>query len=210
VIIGLADRRIIMKNHHTIIAWSIAAVLLVAVVAGAAEVKKMVTKDFVMPMPDLKVADAPECDEAVNRVVDAYYAACGSALEQLRRQDVPVEGKVYAIYMLGELRSFHAVTELIANIDLKASKVDPRLRDARWGLYPAQEALVKIGRPATSTILDKLPSEAAPLRRKLMCDVILDVEGKDVARFLLDQEKGKQADPAKRANLEAAMKLLDG
>jgi hypothetical protein len=84
--------------------------------------------------------------------------------------------KAPAIYLLGELRPHDedSIEVLIENIDLK-SPPNPLLAPLRWGEYPAEEALVKIGDPTVIPILNHLPTENSELRRQLMCDVLKQV-----------------------------------
>ncbi len=129
-------------------------------------------------------------------------------VRQLGDATVSNEGKVYAIYLLGQLRAAPAVTVLLEHLDLRANKTDPAGGIGRWGTYPAQEALVKIGTPAVNMILDKLPLEGNQVRRQLMCAVISDAVGKKVADAMLRFRYEEEQNPLLRTNLEAAIRLL--
>ena len=141
-------------------------------------------------------------------MAESYREITTNIIGQLRNAGLPNEGKVYAIYLLGELRAAPATNILIENIDLKATKVDRKGAIGRWGPYPAQEALVKIGTPAVNMVLDKLPTEQNDLRRQLMCAVISDAVGRRVADAMLRFRYEEERDPSNRANIEAAIRVL--
>jgi len=137
----------------------------------------------------------------------------------LRRGKLDVDTRVLAIYLLGELHpdDTNSVTVLIENIDLKAVKIDPPGSSARWGQYPAQEALIKIGRPTVDLILQVLPNETKELRRYLMCDALVKIEGwnkpdfnkaegQKIVQAQINEKLASESDPIKRTNLELALK----
>ena len=74
-----------------------------------------------------------------------------------------------------EIRNTNSIEVLIEDIDLKATKFDEPASLPRWGFYPAQQALIKIGEPVVEPILNHLPTEISELRRRLMCDVLKEV-----------------------------------
>jgi hypothetical protein len=127
---------------------------------------------------------------------------------QIQSGRLPDEGMLYAIVLLGQLRAANAVTTLIEHIDFMPARKDSSGGIGRWGPYPAQEALVRIGTPAVNMVLDKLPVERNDLRRQLMCAVISDAVGKDVADAMLRLRYANEQDSVRRANLEAAIRAL--
>jgi len=146
-------------------------------------------------------------------------------VNQLRQGNLDDDKKVVVIWLLGELRASdtNAIEMLIKNIDLKASKLDPLLRIRRWGEYPAEEALENIGMPVVDPVFSHLSTESKGLRRHLMCKALIQVEGKIDGRWNVNQSEalGKQfckqqlnqmlsneSDPAKKANIELALKEL--
>ena len=134
-------------------------------------------------------------------------------VDQLRHGKLTDEKKVLVIYILGCLRpkDEDSVEVLIENIDLKAPHLDPAYGIPRWGEYPAEEALVRIGVPAIDPILNHLPNEGNALRRHLMCGVLKDkhVEGKEAANNRLKERLAREPDPSKRVNLELSLKELE-
>jgi hypothetical protein len=165
-------------------------------------------KEFSLRIPDLQARPSEKTDQAVDQVVQTYQAAIAHLIDQLRDAGISKPAKVHAVYLLGQLRATAAVTPLLEQIDLKAEQVDPKGGIGRWGLYPAQEALARIGNPAVQMILDVLPREKDELRRKLMCHVLSDVEGTEFAKLLVQMRRDKETDAARKANLELALRVL--
>lgn len=134
-------------------------------------------------------------------------------VDQLRQGKLTDEKKVLVIYLLGGLRpkDTNSVEVLIENIDLKAPRMDLATDIPRWGPYPAQDALVRIGAPAIDPILNHLPSEGNALRRHLMCGVLKDkhVESKEAATNQIKERLAVESNPSKRVNLELSLKELE-
>lgn len=167
-------------------------------------------KDYVVTIPDFRARPSEQMDGVVNNAVKSYHDIGNDLAGQLGESGLDPESKTYAIYLAGQLHAVGAVSILIANIDFKATKVDPKGGIGRWGMYPAQEALSKIGSPSVNMILDLLADESQELRRKLMCFVISDVHGKDLAKMLVKGRYEGERDPAKKARLDDALKVFDG
>jgi hypothetical protein len=140
----------------------------------------------------------------------------------LRHGYLDNDKEVLAIYLLGQLRpsDTNAITFLIENIDLKALKMDPPSGLARWGEYPAREALSNIGQPAINPLIEALPNEGKELRRQLIWKTLVGIEVDDDSglkpseglNVILNLIKGKiagESDPVKKANLEAAVKEME-
>jgi hypothetical protein len=125
---------------------------------------------------------------------------------ELRFGQVSGYNKSLAFYLLGELRpqDANAIELLIDNIDFRAPKLDPALGPARWGFYPAQQALMKIGKPVVSPILNHLPNETNELRMRLLCQVIHNIEGKESAQREIKKKLGEVQN-----NLQSALKELE-
>jgi hypothetical protein len=119
-----------------------------------------------------QVASQTVNNELQKRICPEYIK---NLVEEIRYGNLG-NNKVPAIYLLGELRPHdeNSIDVLIENIDLK-SPPNPLLAPLRWGEYPAEEALVKIGKPAINPILNHLPAETNELRRYLMCEVVKQV-----------------------------------
>jgi len=180
----------------------------VLAIAHADENSDMKAKQFVISVPAFK-QNGVGLDASVNNAVHAYYDAVDEILRQMRQENLSNEGKVYCAYLLGELRAAKAISILLKNIDLKAEKIDPKIAGVRWNVYPAQDALAKIGMPAVHMILDRLGKEENEDRRKLMCRVIAKVEGKEIGKGRVTIAKEKASDETAKRNLELAAKLFE-
>ncbi len=157
-------------------------------------------------------------DEQEKTICPEYIT---NLVNQLQQETLGNDKKVLVIYLLGELRvsDTNSIEVLIKYINLKATKIEPKLSAPRWGYYPAQEALIKIGTPVVNPILNHLPNEGNELRGHLMFEALIRIEGKKGSIFnepegkkiVQDQIKDKlasESDPSKRANLDAALREL--
>jgi hypothetical protein len=153
-----------------------------------------------------------EASSTVDAVVDQKRQLAITLTKEIAQPNFPPDSKTCAIYLLGELcpRDISSIDALVENIDFVASRRDIGLTIGRWGTYPAQEALVRIGMPAVYVILRVyLPTENDQLRRRLMCSVLQAVLGKDIGTIILKQRLDKESEPTKKANLQAALQELE-
>jgi hypothetical protein len=130
---------------------------------------------------------------------------------EIQQGNISDEKRVLGIWLLGSLRpnDTNSVEVLIKYIDLRASRFDPKTRIRRWGDYPAEEALIKIGEPTVNPLLSYLPNEINGLRRHLMCEVLRRVEGKENAQGQIKQRLAAESDLTRQANLKAALKEFE-
>jgi hypothetical protein len=118
-----------------------------------------------------------------------------------------------AIKLLGEMRAMEAVEPLLEWIAPHEGQICAFTRDI--GEPFAVTALIKIGKPASVECLKRLALEdndkeiAFGSKRGLMLRVIRKVEGDDVAHFMLQNAIDKEQDKDRKANLTAALELLD-
>ena len=117
-----------------------------------------------------------------------------------------------AAFLLGRGHYEEAVFPLWRIITLKDKKKPSGYRvDAYkelWQEYPAAEALVAIGKPSTRLMLQNLESSDDELVRELSLKIIRDVEGVEVAQFLIERAITKQQIPAKKERLKNALSAL--
>lgn len=165
--------------------------------------------EFVTKIPDLGAPASKIMSSEIDLAAQSYNDVVAYLLRQLRQAGVSADGKVYAVYLLGQWRAAAAVSTLIENISMTAPQSDPRLGIARWGTYPAQEALSRIGSPAVNMIVEKLPTEQGQLRRKLMCSVIYDVEGKTTGQLILQSKIADEGPGTRKINLQEALNILN-
>lgn len=152
-----------------------------------------------------------EASSTVDAIVNQNRQLASTLTKEIEQPNFPPDSKTCAIYLLGELhpRDISSIHALVENIDFAASRRDIGLTIGRWGTYPAQEALAKIGMPAVYVILRVyLPTENNQLRRHLMCSVLQGVLGKDLGTIAIKQKLDKESDSAKKLNLQAALQEL--
>jgi hypothetical protein len=123
------------------------------------------------------------------------------------------EGGPLAVYLLGEMRAEMAVSHIVDRIELRGLDTAER---SLQSMYPCYAALVRIGKPSSLECLKRLASEKFVEsgkgilgRSELLIKVMREVEGDDVARFMLQNAIDKEQDKDKKANLTAALELLD-
>jgi hypothetical protein len=126
------------------------------------------TKMNPIRIPDFSTTSEKEADEATTQVVKSYDQIVVELMSQIQKEKATREGLVYCVYLLGEFRALRAVSLLVDHIDLEATRIDPKLRKGRWGVYPAEEALVKIGDHSVREVLAKLAAEENKRRRVRM------------------------------------------
>ena len=169
-------------------------------------------EDIVAEVANLGNLPYEKASSTVNSIIDQNRKLVATLVDQLRQSTFPADSKVCAIYLLGQLRpkDVNAAQVLLENIDFAAPRQDIQLSIGRWGKYPAQEALVNIGAPVASVTLDVyLPKETNALRRHLMCEVLQQVEGKEIAQNQIKQRLSHESDLTKQTNLEAALAELE-
>ena len=170
------------------------------------------SQDALVQATNLGKMSYKEASDSVNNIIDQKTKLVATLVSEIRQSDFPADSKTCAFYLLGELRpnDINAVDALMQNIDFVATRGDIRISIARWGKYPAEEALGKIGMPVVHAALTfYLPKEENQLKRHLMCEVLYDALTPDIAIPTLKQWIAKESDPQKRANLELALKELE-
>jgi hypothetical protein len=137
-----------------------------------------------------------EMDEVVEQGLKTYSKTVSDLVRRLKEPDTPNMAKVKVIYALGELRALGGRMVLIDNINLVAEHVDPALAIARWGRYPGREALVKIGRPRSSMLLEVIGSQKfREARVDGYAKVLVGIEGTRGAVMKL-KDRMRQAEDA--------------
>jgi hypothetical protein len=167
---------------------------------------EVIGQSYAIKVPALNVSQVG-LDKAVETSLRAIDAAIADLIQQMKHGH-DNEAVLQSAYMLGEMRAKAAVPALLAIIDFKAGRSDDyQIGVLRWKLYPAEEALVKIGNPAVGPITAALATEEDAARRKLMVAVLRDVLSKDVADFVL-KKAADSATGRKKANYEQARRDL--
>jgi hypothetical protein len=187
------------------ISW-IALVAIIALLTSLSANTSVATKDFRFSVPDFTSVSEKEGDEAAAQILESYEKVNGVLIRQIENHKSSANAKTLAAYLLGEMRAYRAVTTLAENIDMKAPRIDLKTRIGRWGEFPAQEALQKIGRSAAAEVFVRLRTEQNQLRRKLMVQVIRGVYGDDLGRLFFQNRLAKESDAKHRENLNLALK----
>ena len=203
--------------------------LVVAVTAVIVSVGPGIAEDVSKELCPIKVLasyetekDVSKAQEDVSVVADAEYAMNDRILILLRANIPPVQ-KAYICYLAGVRKSEIHVNELFEVIDLALplSVLDNKSYP-RFTPYPAVTALIQIGKPASIKAIKRLASDTGKasklvdvftkklfLYRELYLQIVREVEGNDVAKFMLQNAIDKEQDKDKKANLTAALTLLD-
>jgi len=115
--------------------------------------------------------------------------------------------RLAAVVVLGNMRAWQAVPMLIENLDT----ISPLVRsDGMFGHpSPCVDALVNIGKPASTACLGALATEEDPIRRKRLLQVVKRVETPDVAKFMLAQAIENARLPEEKSKLELALSDLN-
>jgi hypothetical protein len=102
-----------------------------------------------------------ETDDLIEGILARYEQTVSDLIQRLKEPNLANMAKVKIVYALGELRALQARKILVKNINLMPERGAPAIdiAIARWGQYPAREALVKIGGYASRTIMDIIGSQ---------------------------------------------------
>ena len=161
-------------------------------------------------IPRLASLSSKERTELQVRLVSDRFNMCDRLLQQLDpATDKEVSFEI--AYLLGIYRMERAVSELSRYIAVRNDKFDPNvyLQMSLYGEYPIAEALTLIGNPSVRPMLDNLEASDDATVRKLSARVIVIVEGREIAKVVLEKAIEKQRDDAKKARLKAAIGTLD-
>ncbi len=157
-------------------------------------------------VPNFTALDDRAALEAVDAIVVNHRALERELTSQLDAEKTPANRKVLLIYALGQLRSVWAVSSLVKIVDFKAPFTGPKDDIARWGPYPAVDALTAIGNPAVQRIVDVLPTEKSMLRIRLMLTVIWQVEGNKPGQAWLESALAAAKEDSVKESLRNALK----
>ena len=120
-----------------------------------------------------------------------------------------VEQKSAVVFLMGRYRLAVCVRHLAENLTLKYESTEDNHKKPLWGMYPAVEALTRIGKPAIWHMLRNIETGKSDEFRRLSTEVIRKIEGTEVACFILGLEIKKAKDEKGRARLEGALEYLE-
>jgi hypothetical protein len=127
--------------------------------------------------------------------------------------DPQLDAKYLAIMLLGELRATEAIPTLLDNLDFKNPRITSKTSRGSLYLgdvYPAAEALRKIGAPAVDPLIDRLGAYTDHSGgRRRCCFVLKHVLGNDMARARLQLAIERAPKDDVKRNLSAALVYFD-
>lgn len=121
--------------------------------------------------------------------------------------------KSVAVRALGEMRATEAAHLLASMVDVRiitGTHFESTIKNS----YACVPGLISIGKPGAAACLEeivKLTSEdrKKPFKEKLLCLVIVHVEGEKIARILLEDRKQTATNTQQIENLQRAINLID-
>ncbi len=118
--------------------------------------------------------------------------------------------KHLAILLLGELRAEKGIRILTQNLTYR---VTPLVGGVETGAlasqFPAARSLAQIGNPAVPAILRILRTTKTPLERQICAWILVEIDGRHVAKFRVANAIKQCSLSIPKANLEAATKYFD-
>jgi len=152
-------------------------------------------------------------DMPLKKVAPEYFTGL---VDQLRQNKLSKANKTLAIYLLGKMKAqeTNSIETLIKLIDWKAIASD--YGDKRWTLYPARDALLRIGEASVGPIVQDLPGETNALRRQLLCAVVSTFGRTNwttswqpkPAIEQLQRLRATESEQSRQQNIDAALGLL--
>ena len=163
---------------------------------------------------NIRVAAQKKILENQSKLIDELiqYASADVKPQPKPHPDFPdsyprLDSKHLSTLMLGELRAIDAIPVLIENIEYKNSRsfFDDRI-PTLVELFPAVEALMKIGMPAIDPVIEKLGTYDKECQGRRNCVwIIKDVLGIYLGRCKLQRSIEKTTDETIKKNLQAIM-----
>ncbi|MBY0523365.1 MAG: hypothetical protein K2R98_08195 [Gemmataceae bacterium] len=111
----------------------------------------------------------------------------------------------YAIRLLGQLRAPEAVQPLLDRIDARFSRAGSPLNVVEPIVI---QALVSIGKPASLATLERIAMEESKDRSERYLQVIVLVEGRELAREMVRLKASKEENVERKARLMSAAESL--
>ncbi len=126
----------------------------------------------------------------------------------LDSKECSLEKRITAAQVLGNLRIDDDVDILVRNLLLGYKKVE-KLEELSRNNFPVGFALIDIGTPAKLHLLDAIKLTRDEETIRLCAFVLMKIEDKDVARFILEREIKKETVASQKENLEKALSYLN-
>ncbi len=110
--------------------------------------------------------------------------------------------------LLGRLRAVRAVPLLVHNLTYEAFYKNTKRPQTTQDLYPAVNALIDIGSPSLTPVLERLRSEDDPIVMKAGAAVIRGILGERVASAVVKEESSAEVAPGRKHRLEAVARAI--
>lgn len=123
-------------------------------------------------------------------------------------EDQLLERRITAARVLGELRLDYDVHMLVNNLLLGHERVE-NYEELNKLNFPVGFALINIGRPARLHLINKIKVTQDDEIIRLCAFVLMKIEDKDVARFILEREIKKETVTSQREKLGKALSCLN-
>jgi len=136
-----------------------------------------------------------------NPVLDNTIAYAKDYIEDQMKGGKPFQVR-WAMLFLGKAKAQDGIPLLLKYIDYKYA-LSNWLEEA----YPATKALSMMGRPGSAAALKALATETAVLRLKILCRVVLMVEGQEAGAKAIEAEAVK-TDQAQQQRIRDALKAV--
>ena len=194
----------------------VASLLSVGMVSGTKEtsaLKRLLSNDF------------NEIKEAQDEIVTSRKNLISGLINIIEQKENRMKKETSvraAIFILGEMRAVEAVQVLVGHIGFPhvyeyTGEFIPVVAEGgmlqkglkRIGkVYPAADALIKIGEPCQGHIIDKLSSADSVSEQKACLGVLIGLKTRDSVIHMLKDAINKETDTKKKNRLQSSLDLL--
>lgn len=155
--------------------------------------------EVVFVIPQFDSLQGPDLTGTARELMKSHRALISTLEFELRRDTCSPHQRATIMHLLADMNSVQSTWLFIKYIDMKSPWQGERFRVALWSDYPGKDALVRLGLHGVYAALRALRTESNPVRRKLMLDVIKEVEGIAGGAMKLDEALSRIDDEIRRA-----------
>lgn len=195
---------------------STAKCIAVVLLFVAMPVQRASALDQLKAIQNIESNDLEYQEEGARQILENRQIIISSLMKIIEQAPKEIEGPersrvLHAINALGQMRAIEAVGLLVARMDLprRTGQLTVDLIPLLTEMYPAVGALISIGRPSISPILEAIENGRGEEKVFLLLArwIIYRIEGgRDEAIFRLESELGKTKSSERKA---AIQKLLE-
>ena len=177
-----------------------------------AEAKETARRKKSWELLKLELVKVEEINKATAAHLENRKRLIQVLMSMVESEQESIPAKSAAIRVLGEIRAAEAAPLLACRLDIPDFQTPTRA--VTWKVVVAAPALIKIGKPGAAACLEEIvkltPEESPqPFKEKLLCLVIVRVEGEKIARILLEDRKQTATNTQQIENLQRAINLID-